>query len=133
MKKIVSLLTVMLFLLSTIAAFAAEPKYLDQPTVKQPEKTKDRLSRGMNNLLYGTVESADNINQTNTKGTQLEKCNKKTRSGVERGIARVFTGVWQLATFWYSDPGCVTKSAQAAPTAGTAFKQTAAAASPEIK
>ncbi|MDD5496306.1 MAG: hypothetical protein PHP46_04300 [Candidatus Omnitrophica bacterium] len=67
----------------------------------------------MNNLLYGSVEVPKNLDESSTKGTKVENCTEKTRSGVERGIARIFTGAWQLATFWYSDPGCVTSTAQA--------------------
>lgn len=107
MKKIALLAIVSIFILSTVAAYAGDAS---QPTVPPMEKTKDRLSRGMNNLLYGPTEIPKNLNQTNTKGTKIDRCTEKTRTGVERGIARFFSGVWQVATFWYSDPGCVTSS-----------------------
>lgn len=118
-KKIMSLVIVSLFIFSSIGAYAANSS-LDQPTVQPTEKTKDRASRAMNNLLYGPLEVPKNIDQTSTKGTPMDKCNKKTRSGVERGIARVVTGVWQLATFWYSDPGCVTSSVKSGTETGIA-------------
>lgn len=117
-KKFIILAIVSIFILSTVGAYAAESSS-SQPTVPPMEKTKDRLNRGMNNLLYGPTEVADNLNETKTKGTQIDRCSTKTRSGVERGIARFVAGVWQVATFWYSDPGCVTSSSQlsATPTA----------------
>ncbi len=74
------------------------------------EKTKDRASRAMNNILYGPVEVPKNLDETKTKGTAIDRCTTKTKTGVERGIARIVGGVWQLATFWYSDPGCVTST-----------------------
>ncbi|GEM_PF-5575078 len=105
-KKSLSLAIVMLFILSAVSAFAAEA--VNQPTIKPEDTTKDRASRGMNNILYGPLEVPKNIDETKTKGNQIDRCSTKTRDGVERGIARIFGGVWQLATFWYSDNGCVT-------------------------
>lgn len=106
------------FIFSAIAIYAestqiktAQP--LDVPTISSQEKTKDRASRAMNNILYGPLEVPKNIDETGTKGTAIDNCSQKTKSGVERGIARVVTGAWQLATFWYSDPGCVTSSKSA--------------------
>jgi len=114
-KKLICIAIVSVFTFSTLGAYAAQDTL--QPTAAQPmEKTKDRASRGMNNILVGTVEVPQNIDETKTKGTQMDKCSKKTRSGVERGIARVTTGIWQLATFWYSDPDCVTSSSQSSKT-----------------
>ena len=118
-KKIIFTAIVMVFILAASGVQAAMTSKSDSQTAVQPldapttpsyESTKDRLSRGMNNILYGPMEMADNLNETKTKGQQMSKCSTKTRSGFERGIARVVGGVWQLATFWYSDPGCVTKA-----------------------
>ncbi|MFH1863848.1 MAG: hypothetical protein ABIJ85_02995 [bacterium] len=67
------------------------------------EKTKDRLNKGMNNIFIGQIETPDNINESKTKGTNVADCTDKTKSGVERAIARFVGGVWQLGTFWYSD------------------------------
>jgi len=106
-KKLITLAIVMLFLFSTIGAYAEN---LNQPTIKPTEKTKDRASRAMNNMLYGPTEVPANIDETKTKGTEVDRCTKKTSTGVERGIARIVGGAWQLATFWYSDPGCVTST-----------------------
>ncbi len=108
LKKFAILAIVSLFIFSTLGAYAAQGT--DQPTVPPVEKTKDRISRGMNNLLYSHLEVPQNIDETKTKGTAMDRCSGKTRSGVERGIARLFAGVWQVATFWYSDPGCVTST-----------------------
>jgi hypothetical protein len=106
MKKSVLLLVVSIFILSTVGAYAASSS--DQPTAQPMETTKDRASRAMNNIFLGPSEIPDNMAQTNTKGTPMDRCTKKTSTGVERGIARLFAGVWQLATFWYSDPGPAT-------------------------
>ncbi|MFA5147397.1 MAG: hypothetical protein WC515_08480 [Candidatus Omnitrophota bacterium] len=111
-KKLFVMAIVSIFICSTLGICNAEST-TSQPTVPPVEKTKDRLSRGMNNLLYGSLEVPSNIDETKTKGTQMDRCSTKTRSGVERGIARIFAGVWQLATFWYSDPGCVTSASEA--------------------
>lgn len=124
-KNVIILAIVSLFIFSAAAGYCADRAadkpsgtYIDQPTVAGEESTKDRLSRGMNNLLYGPVETPKNMNETQTKGTKVANCDERTRTGLERGIARVFTGVWQLATFWYSDPGCVTSTKPAANTKG---------------
>jgi len=102
MKKLVLLAIVSIFILSTIGAYAADTS---QPTIKPTETTKDRASRAMNNMFYGPAETPDNMVETNTKGTQMDRCTTKTKTGVERGIARLVGGMWQLATFWYADPG----------------------------
>ena len=113
LRKIITLAIVSIFILSTIGAYAAEStSSSSSPTVPPMEKTKDRLNRGMNNLLYGPTEVPKNLDETKTKGTAIDRCSGKTRTGVERGIARFVAGVWQLATFWYSDPGCVTSSSK---------------------
>ena len=126
LKKMFILAIVSLFVFSTVGVYAETA--LNQPIAKPPiEKTKDRASRAMNNILYGPVEVPKNLDETKTKGTAIDRCNQKTRTGVERGIARVVGGIWQLATFWYSDPGCVTSSNKAAQPAATA---TAAPAAP---
>ncbi len=90
--------------LSMAAAAYAETTAQTTP-VGGTESMKGRISRGMDNILYGDVEVANNLNETNTKGTAVENCTTKTKTGVERGIARIGNGVWQLLTFWYSDPG----------------------------
>ena len=110
-KKIITLAIVTIFIFSTIGAYAAETS-TSQPTAAPMEKTKDRASRAMNNLLYGPTEVPNNLNETNTKGTKIDRCSEKTRTGVERGIARFVAGVWQLATFWYSDPGAATTASK---------------------
>ena len=109
MKKIAVIIIAALFVFSAIGAYAAQTA-LDQPIAKPYEKTKDRISRGMNNILYGPTEAPDNISNTKTKGEAMDRCTPKTKTGVERGIARLVGGVWQIATFWYSDPGCVTST-----------------------
>lgn len=109
MKKITVLIIAALFILSATGAYAAEAA-LNQPLTKPYESTKNRMSRAMNNIFYGPTEVADNLSDTNTKGEAMDRCIPKTKTGVERGIARLVGGVWQIATFWYSDPGCVTST-----------------------
>lgn len=115
MRKIAVAAMVSMFLLSTVGAYAAVVSDTVQPTVPHTEKTKDRASRAMNNIFYGPVETPANIDETKTKGAKIDGCGEKTKDGVARGIARIVGGVWQLATFWYSDPGCVTSTEPAAP------------------
>jgi hypothetical protein len=118
LKKLAASAIVAIFILS-IAGICSAGSEIDQPTAQPMEKTKDRLSRGMNNIFYGQIEVPKNIDETKTKGTKVERCSEKTRSGVERGIARTIAGLWQVATFWYSDPECVTSSAPQTTTAST--------------
>ena len=111
-KILFSIALVTVIICSAVGVYAADKAAVDleQPIVGPYEPTKDRASRAMNNMLYGPTEMPDNITETNTKGTPVTRCEDKTKSGVERGIARIVGGAWQLATFWYSDPGCVTKA-----------------------
>ena len=108
-RKIMALAIVFIFVFASIGAYASASETA-QPTAQPLEKTKDRASRAMNNLLYGPTEVAGNLDESNTKGTKIDRCTEKTRGGVERGIGRIFAGVWQMATFWYSDPDCVTST-----------------------
>lgn len=107
-KKIITLAIVSLFIFSTLGLCA------DKSTSQPLEKTKDRLSNGVDNIFYGPTEVPNNLDETKSKGTKIERCTEKTRSGVERGIARLVGGVWQVATFWYSDPDAVTSTKSAA-------------------
>lgn len=109
MKRALVITIAALFILSAAGVYAADTG-LKQPLVKPYESTKDRMSRSMNNIFYGPAEVPGNMNETGTKGAAIDRCSPKTKGGVERGIARVVGGVWQLATFWYSDPGCVTST-----------------------
>lgn len=101
-KNVLILAIVSIFIFSCVGVYAENAA--SKPTAQPMEKTKDRLDRGMHNLLCGSVEVPENMNQSQSKGTTMDRCSQKTRTGVERGIARLFSGVWQLATFWYSDP-----------------------------
>jgi len=114
-KKIFTIAIVSIFIFSVMGVFmvisAKAEQPLNQPTnTDKTDSVKDRASRGMNNLLYGPVETPSNIDETKTKGTPVDRCSTKTRTGVERGIARVTSGIWQMLTFWYADPGCVTST-----------------------
>ena len=109
MKKIAVIILAVLFVFSVTGVYAAETT-LVQPLAKPYDKTKDRMSRAMNNIFYGPAEVPNNMTETKTKGEAMDRCIPKTKTGVERGIARLVGGVWQIATFWYSDPGCVTST-----------------------
>ncbi|MFH1594556.1 MAG: hypothetical protein ABID09_07675 [Candidatus Omnitrophota bacterium] len=90
MKKIVALLVVLSFV-STCGAFA----------ISKNEPFK-RAASGLDNIVYGNLETPDNINKTNSKGKKaFDDCTDTTKDDVGRGIARVVGGLWQLATFWY--------------------------------
>ena len=91
MKRIAVFLIVGIFILSAASVLAAET-------------TTERLNKGLNDMLYGPVEGPDNISETKTKGAKVsDDCIDKTKTGVERAIARTFAGVWKVATFWYAD------------------------------
>jgi hypothetical protein len=95
-KNVIILVIASLFVLSAYAVSTA--------SAEQCENTKDRLCRGVNDVFCGPVEIPDNLCQTNSKGVKLDGCNEKTRTGVERGLARIGKGIWTIATFWYSEP-----------------------------
>ena len=89
MKKIIAVLVIATFVFG-YSAFASQ---------NEPLK---KLSKGLNNVLYGTVEIPDSVNETGTKGTKAFKdCTESTKSDVGRGIARIVGGLWEIATFWY--------------------------------
>jgi hypothetical protein len=90
MKKLIAILLIVSF----IPAFNAFAISKNEP-FKQ-------LSKGLDNIVYGDMETPDNINETNTKGAKaFEDCTDDTKDGVGRGIARIVGGLWQIATFWY--------------------------------
>ncbi len=88
MKKILALLIICTFIF-TYSSFASE---------NTPLKN---IGNGLNNIVYGSVETPDNVNQTNSKGTNFTNCTDKTKDGVGRTIVRVVGGLWQVLTFWY--------------------------------
>ena len=90
MKKIIALL-VIVTLIPTFSAFA----------ISKNEPLK-KLGKGLDDMAYGLIETPDNINETNSKGTPpFEKCTDTTKDDVGRGIARIVGGIWEAATFWY--------------------------------
>ena len=90
MKKIVVVLIILSFM-SGLNAFA----------ISKNEPLK-KLSVGLDNMAYGSIEVPDNIDETNSKGEKAFKdCTDDTKSDVGRGIARVVGGLWQVLTFWY--------------------------------
>jgi len=88
MKKVISLILISAFIF-TYTSVASE---------NQPLKN---IGKGLDNVVYGSVELPDNINDTNSKGTAFTNCTAKTKSGVGRTVVRVVGGLYQLATFWY--------------------------------
>ena len=92
MKRFVSLFVIITFL-ATCSAFA----------ISKNEPLK-KLSAGLDNMAYGTIECPDNVNETNSKGQKaFATCTDATKDDVGRAIARVVGGIWQVATFWYPE------------------------------
>jgi len=90
MKKFIAIVLVCMFV-CTYTCIASENKPLKN------------LGAGLDNMVYGSVETPDNINKTNSKGTPVDACTAKTKDDVGRGIARFVKGLWQVATFWYPE------------------------------
>lgn len=90
MRRVISVIIISIFLLSSISIAA--------------EKEFERLSTGMSNILYGGLELPDNMDETNSKGTKaFPECTDATKDGVARTITRVVGGIFQVATFWYTE------------------------------
>jgi len=90
MRKAIALLIVISLVL-TSSVFA----------ISRNEPLK-KLSKGLDNIVYGEIEVPDNINETNTKGAKaFTDCTDDTKDDVGRGIARIVGGIWEIATFWY--------------------------------
>jgi len=90
MRKTIALLIVISIVL-TSSVFA----------ISRNEPLK-KLSKGLDNIVYGEIEVPDNINETNTKGAKaFTDCTDDTKDDVGRGIARIVGGIWEIATFWY--------------------------------
>ncbi|RKY40872.1 MAG: hypothetical protein DRP85_07710 [Candidatus Makaraimicrobium thalassicum] len=67
-------------------------------------KPLKNLGKGLDDIVYGGIETPDSINDTNTKGTPAyPDCTSKTNDDVGRGIARFVGGIWRIATFWYPE------------------------------
>ena len=92
MKRIIAII-IILSLVPSLSAFA----------ISKNEPLKN-LSKGLNDIAYGSIEVPDNIDETNTKGkVAYPECTDTTKDGVGRGIARVVGGIWEIATFWYPE------------------------------
>ncbi len=90
MIKVMSIAIISFFILSAVCMAADNPFHLD------------KLEEGLDNVVYGTIETPDNIDETNTKGKPAFKdCTAKTNSGLGRAVAKIVGGAWQIATFWY--------------------------------
>ena len=62
----------------------------------------ENLGKGLDNIVYGDLETPDNVNGTNSKGTKaFPECTDMTKDDVHRGIARIVGGLFQVLTFWY--------------------------------
>jgi len=91
MKKILCFVLICMYIIS-LSSFAS---------VNEPLK---KLGKGLNNVVYGSVELPDNINATKSKGTKaFNDCTDKTKGDVGRSIARVVGGLFQIAMFWYPE------------------------------
>jgi len=92
MKKFIAVLIIVAFI-PTLNAFA----------ISKNEPFK-KISAGLKNVAYGTLEIPDNINETDSKGKKaFADCTEDTKDGVGRGIARIVGGIWEIATFWYPE------------------------------
>lgn len=90
MKKFIAILIIVAFIPS-FSAFA----------ISKNEPFKN-LSKGLQNVTYGSLEVPDNISETNSKGEKaFPECTDDTKDDVGRGIVRIVGGIWELATFWY--------------------------------
>ena len=89
MRKVVVFAFIGIFLFSFVS-MAANPFKLD------------KLEPGLDDVVYGSIETPDNINETNSKGTPaFADCTDKTKDGVGRAIVKVVGGLYKIATFWY--------------------------------
>jgi hypothetical protein len=70
------------------------------------KKTRDRANKVMSTLLPGPPEIAYAVNNPSSKTAAADNCPRKTNSRLEKGIASVMGGVWQLATFWCPESDC---------------------------
>jgi len=92
MRRIISLMVICTFLFS-FTTFATEVN-----------KPLQNIGKGLDSVVYGTVETPDNINETNSKGTKAyDSTTDKTKDGVGRAIVKVVAGAFRLATFWYPE------------------------------
>ena len=90
MKRFIAILIIVAFI-PTVGAFA----------ISKNEPLK-KLSKGLDEITYGSIEVPDNVDETNTKGSKAySKTTDATKDDVGRGIARVVGGLWEIATFWY--------------------------------
>ena len=90
MKKIIAVLLIVTF----IPTFSALAISKNEPFKK--------ISIGLKNVTYGTIEVPDNINQTGSKGEKsFPECTDDTKDDIGRGITRIIGGLWEIATFWY--------------------------------
>lgn len=90
MRKLIAFVLIVTFITAS-GAFAI--------STNEPLK---KLSKGLDNVVYGSVETPDNINGTKSKGqVAFKDCTDDTKSDVGRAITRVIGGLWEIATFWY--------------------------------
>lgn len=97
MKKILAF-TIVFVLCANVGVFASRNRPLE------------RMGSGLDDMVYGKVETPDSIDETGTKGEPAyPDCTHMTEDGVGRGIARFVGGLWKVATFWYPEDDCDTK------------------------
>ena len=86
-----------------------------QTTNIQPlKKTRDRAARAMSSLLYGPAEMPNRICSQVDEDAQTASCDARTRTELEKDIARIIDGAWGLATFWRPAP-CIKPGCTACP------------------
>lgn len=79
---------------------AADP---GNPASSPYEGARGRASRSMNTALYGPAEPRHSSDRADDAAFAAGACGRRNRTDVEKGIAGMICGVWQLATFWYPD------------------------------
>ncbi|MFC1548875.1 hypothetical protein ACFL5E_02840 [Candidatus Omnitrophota bacterium] len=91
MRQFITFFIIFVLILS-VSAFASTNKPLKN------------IGEGLDEILYGTVEIPDSIDETGTKGSlAYPSCTEKTNDDFGRGIARFVGGLWRVATFWYPE------------------------------
>lgn len=73
------------------------------------ESVKDRASRSITEMLYGTAEGRGGDPCVNTPEKPEYSCPQKAQGLPEKGITRMINGVWELATFWVQQPSAESK------------------------
>ena len=101
---------ILLFVVSAFIALSAAHQACavdaDRPASQPYEGARGRASRSMNAMLYGPAEAPLSREREKDPLPAAQACGRRNRTDVEKGIAGMITGVWQMATFWCPDSAC---------------------------